>query len=293
MVIYLDRLIVITLLTNGVIFYTAGLLGGQEMKKTRLALATVLALFMTLALLTPWGRYLTAPAGKIASSLFLAAVAYRWHGMRQYWRQVIILLLTAAVMSSLTLLAHTLSNTVPVTAGVILPDSRPTLANLLTALALLGAFTYYHRKLKALPPEDVFFAVELILGDKRLKLRALADTGNRLRSAEGKGVILAQAQAVADILPEALNQLLMAEPPLSADKIILASAEEEYANRLQLIAYSTIDRTSFLAAIRLDMLIVHKGKIPLSFPKPVLALTPPMGGKKQNYELIIPPQFLR
>lgn len=294
MVIYLDRLIIITLLTNGVIFYTAGILGGQKIRKMRIAIATILALGLTLALLTPYGICLASPAGKIVSSVILAAVAYKWCNWRQYMRQLIILLLTAAVMSSLTMLSHTLSHTVPVTTGIALPNARPSLFNLLTALALLGLFTFYHRKLKALPPEDVFFDVELVLDGKSCKLRALADTGNRLCSAEGKGVILASAQTLAELLPDNLNRLLETRPSLSADQILIASAEEDYAKRLQLIAYTTIDRHSLLPAMRLDLATVYNGaKIPLSFAKPVVAFAPQIGEKKRDYDLIIPPQFLR
>lgn len=293
MVIYLDWLILVSLLTNGAIFYAAGILSGGELKKWRLFLATILAVGLTLALLTPGGRYLTTPAGRILSSVILAKIAYQSKSRQMYFRQLIIMVLTASVMSSLTLLCHALTNTVPVTTGIAVPSSKPTLLNLLTALGLLIAFTYYHRKIKALPPANVFFKVKLELEGKAAELKALADTGNRLRSSEGKGVILAAPQAVKELLEKDLLEILCQNPPLEADQILLGCAEKPYARRLQLISYATIDRQSMLLAIRLDKLTVYNKKNMHVFANPILAFAPQDVGRQGEYELIIPAQMLR
>ena len=293
MVVYLDLLIIVTLLSNGAIFYTAGILSGAEIKKWRLALAVILALILTLGLLTSWSGYLITPLSRIISSAVLAFIAYPWRGRQMYLRQLIILVLTAAVMSSLTLLCHALTNTVPVTTGIAVPNNKPTMLNLLTALGLLIAFTYYHRKIKALPPDNVFYTVQLELDQKTLRLKALADTGNRLRSLEGKGVILGAEAAVRELLSENLSLLLRQEPPLEADQILLKCAAEPYANRLQLISYATIDRQSMLLAIRLDKALVYNKKKVLCFLNPILAFAPAEVGQKAEFDLIIPAQMLR
>ena len=291
MVIYLDLLIIIALLTNGSIFYLAGKLAAAEMRAWRLILADILAAMMTAALLSRYGVYLTSVWGKIAATLILARIAYPWRGKRFYCRVLIFLMLTASMVSALCLLAQSLSGSIPVVAGIALEYQRPSLLNLLTALGLLGAFTYYHRKLKALPANDVFYQVELAFNGQILRVNALADTGNRLLSAEGKGVMLGHFEALEAILPNELWNLLSQEPKLSADRIILASAEREYAKRMQLISYYTIDRHSFLAALRIDEAIVYqKNRAPRYFKEPVLAFAPQKPG--EDYDLIIPAQMI-
>lgn len=292
MVIYLDLLIIIALLTNGSIFYLAGKLAGAEIKVLRLISADILAAAMTVALLSRYGVYVASVWAKIAATLVLARIAYPWRGKRFYVRVLIFLMLTASMVSALCLLAQSLSGTIPVVAGIALEYQRPSLLNLLTALGLLGAFTYYHRKLKALPPKEVFYQVSLAFNGQILTLRALADTGNRLLSNAGKGVMLGHYEALGDILPKELRDLLASEPALSADRIILASAEREYAQRMQLISYYTIDRHSFLAALRIDEAVVYQqNRAPIYFKEPVLAFTPQKPG--EGYDLIIPAQMLK
>ena len=292
MIIDVDILIAVSLLTNGSIFYLAGKLAGQRMSAWRLIVADILALLLTLGLLTPYGIYLTQPSAKIFSAVVLAWTAYPWHGRRFYFRQLILMLLTASMVSSLCLLVHSLSGALPVTAGILKADERPTLLNLLTALGVLAFFTYYHRRINELPLKNVFYEAELCLAGKRVRLRALADTGNRLLTAEGKGVMLGYYQSMAELLPEELYTALEHTPPLRADQIILAVGETEYAPKMQLISYYTIDRHSFLAAVRLDKAVIYReGRFIREIAEPVLAFAPQRVGDK--YELIIPFQMVK
>lgn len=289
MIIYVDLLIMVSFLTNGSIFYIAGKLCGGEIKLSRIILADILAVILTVGLLSKYSPYISSIGGKLLASVVLAYVAYPWRGKRFYFRQLVLMLLTASMVSSLCLLSQSLTVTVPVTAGVALNHNRPTLLNLLMAIGLLGAFTYYHRKIKVLPRE-LLYEVDLYLNNHRVCLRALADTGNRLRSMSGKDVILGYYQDVEEILPDGLAELL-ANESLSADRLMMAVATADYAPKMQLISYYTIDQHSFLVAIRLDKAVVYQGEKVREFLNPILAFAPRKLG--EGYELIIPPELLK
>ncbi len=290
MIIYVDLLIMVSLLTNGSIFYIAGKLAGGRIQIYRIILADILAVILTVGLLSRYSPYISSNVGKITASLVLAYIAYPWRGRRFYVRQLVLLLLTASMVSSLCLLSQAFTATMPVTAGIAIANNRPTLFNLLLALGLLGAFTYYHRKIRVLPRE-LLYEVDLYLNDHKVCLRALADTGNRLQSMSGKGVILGYYRDVVEILPAGLAELL-ANESMSADMLMVAVADSEYAPRMQLISYYTIDQHSFLAAIRLDKAVVYHGESKTQdFFEPILAFAPQKLSGECN--LIIPSEMLR
>lgn len=290
MIIYVDLLIMVSLLTNGSIFYIAGKLAGGRIRLSRIIWVDILAVALTVGLLSRYSPYISSIPGKVSASLILAYIAYPWRGKRFYVRQLVLMLLTASMVSSLCLLSQAFTATVPVTAGIAIANNRPTLFNLLLALGLLGAFTYYHRKIRVLPRE-LLYEVDLYLQGKRVCLRALADTGNRLQSISGKDVILGYYQDVEEILPDGLAELL-ANESMSADMLMVAAADSEYAPRMQLISYYTIDQHSFLAAIRLDKAAVYRGENKTQdFFEPILAFAPQkLSGE---YHLIIPAEMLR
>ena len=135
--------------------------------------------------------------------------------------------------------------------------------------ALAGIATVQGGRFLGLSKKSQYITITAELFGKTVTLRALVDTGNRLREPiSGRSVIVANKARILEALPSPLSTALQSP---YAEKWL---SDERYATRIRLIPTNTATGKQILPAILPDRLIVTDGKE--TYPADYLIAPAPM-----------------
>ena len=135
--------------------------------------------------------------------------------------------------------------------------------------ALAGLATVQGGRFLGLSKKSEYVTVTAELFGKTVTLRAMVDTGNRLREPiSGRSVIVADRTRILEALPSSLSAAL--ESP-SAERWL---SDERYATRIRLVPTNTATGTGMLPAILPDRLTLTDGKE--TYPADYLIAPAPM-----------------
>ena len=239
-----------------------------------------LALFITAALLhrkiSRWRAWLAAAAGG------LWAVAALFSGVQGFWGLVLdaavifvmcatvfaakgttlktllkctlVGVLTSMILGGVMTALYALLNRIDLPLGETQENSASLLIFALIA-ALAGIATVQGGRFLGLSKKAKYVTVNAVLFGKAVTLRALVDTGNRLREpTSGRSVIVADRARILAALPPSLSEALTSPSP---ERWL---SDGRYATRIRLVPTNTATGAGMLPAILPDRLTLSDGK---------------------------------
>ena len=239
--IYLDVLLALNMMTDFLLLCAVARWRHLPHRRGRLVLGAAVGAVGSLVILLP-----TLPAWALAlwdaavSALMIAA-AFPAGGKRSYVCSVAALWLLSAVFGGIAYLlwlffapsGFTVQN------GVVYYDVSPiTLA--VTTLVSYGAVALYDKLMRRTPPLAHTFRVDVRQGERRVCLRALHDTGQRLTECfSGSPVLVVREESVRPLLPNSWNDWARKPEALSAMNV-------------RLIPFTSVGGSGVLPAFRPD-----------------------------------------
>lgn len=279
--VYGDLFWLLNFALNYLLLYLTGLLSGQETIRLRLILASSLGATYSLSLIYPVLGYLMSLSLIAVFSLIMLAVAFPPTSIRGLLRQAAWFygLAFVAAGASMALGWH-LSGSGRLNAAGSLLGGIVAVSATAVGMAL---------RMKSVSTGVLVVPVSISLEGQVLHLKALVDTGNRLRDPfTGWPVMVAEAGALTGFLPDGV--LEVARDPLS-----VGSLDEEglgpsgWQKRLRLIPYSSMGQTDgLLFAIKPDWLSVGRGEEKQITDKVAVALSPSPLTEDGSYRALLP-----
>ena len=176
--------------------------------------------------------------------------------------------LTSMILGGVMTALYALFNRIDLPLGDTQTESSSVLIFALIA-ALAGVATVQGGRFLGLSKKTEYVTVTADLFGKTVTLRALVDTGNRLREPiSGRSVIVADKARILEALPQSLAEALTSTSPEEW------LSDAKYATRIRIIPTNTATGTKMLPAILPDKLTVCDGKE--SYPADHLIAPAPM-----------------
>lgn len=297
--VYLDEVVLGNWLMNFAILWVTARFGRLTASTARLAAAAGIGAVYALAMFFPVGHILLGTPVKVLVSLVMAACAFAPLPVRRFTAAVLIFYLVSFAMGGLVFgIGYFLGGTASYQAfpGVMDFPRRffwpAVLISLAAALAAgrTGAAYVRRRLLKSL----FQIPVVLTMFGKQVTVKGLMDTGNLLRDPlTGQPVIVVEADALRELLPEELGRLL--KPKYGPDFYTLLETWEDrrWATRFRLVPYRSLgDTNGLMPGFRPDKVELRYGGKLMAVPDVVVALYDRELSADHDYRALLSPRLL-
>ena len=191
--------------------------------------------------------------GAVIFLMSAAVFATQKNAFKTLLKCTLVGVLTSMILGGVMTALYALFNRIDLPLGDAQENSSSLLVFILIA-ALAGLATVQGGRFLGLSKKTEYVTVTAVLFGKPLTLRAMVDTGNRLREPiSGRSVIVADKARVLAALPPTLAEALQSP---SAQKWL---SDDKYATRIRLVPTSTATGAGMLPAILPDKLTLTNG----------------------------------
>ncbi len=246
-VVYIDSLFLLNWIVNYLLLLATGKLAGEVLRRLRLGLGAALGALYAAAVFFPGMGFLLHPLCKLAAAVVMLLVGYG--GSRRLLRVTLVFFgLSCAFGGSIFAIGLLGGRGLSLRNGILYSAMDLRLILLSAALCYV-VLTLVFRRTARHERRELVPAV-LTLGERRVALTALVDTGNTLTDpVTGRPVMVADGEQVAQLLPEGLAGCSLDDPAEA-----LAELSERYGpKRFRLLPYQAVGvECGMLLALRLD-----------------------------------------
>lgn len=264
MVIYAEYLFLENFITGAIILVLTGKMIGVRIKKSLLALGSILCGAYSFILfwdsLAPWIIILS----KLSFSVFLILIVFQTTKLRLFFRTVLIFYLISFAMGGITIGAMYFMKLSGVTHNSAIYLEGMTYLNIavgctLTYIIFINLASYIKgRLIREKTTADVIIELE----NKKVEMKGLVDTGNFLKDPlTGKPVLIISIAAAKKILPLEIVEITTNEE--NVQELYKKLMESDFANRIRFIPYKSIgEGKGMLIGVRPDKISIgiHEGK---------------------------------
>lgn len=249
MTIYLDVVLLENLCMNYIILFATGYILKLKMKQWRLIFSSILggiyAVVSYLEILPIYSSFVM----KALLSVGMVHLAFNGKSVKQLVKQLVLFYLTSFVFGgcAFALLYFVRPQDILMKNGVYIgtyPLKIAILGGLVGFIITYIAFQIVKTKLKK---KDMIYEITIKIGEKKLTLKAMLDTGNLLKEPiTGLPVIVVEKRELYSIIPtnllDHIEELIGGE----ADEIVNQIEEKEYLTKFRVIPYSSIGKQNGL-----------------------------------------------
>lgn len=254
-VIYVDTLFLLNAIVDYLLLLAAARLAGEPLRRLRFALGAVLGGFYAVAIFLPGLSFLSHPLCRAASALLMMVAAYG--GSRRLLRQgILFVALTCAFGGGVVAIGLMGGTGLSLGGGVFYSSMDLKMVLLSAAVCYLVITLVFQRLGRHTAAGGELARAVLRLGERRVELTALVDTGNTLTDpVSGRGVMVAEGDAARDLFPHDRR-------PTAEDLRDPAGALERlgtgrWRGRFRLLPYRSVGvERGLLLAVRADSLEV-------------------------------------
>jgi stage II sporulation protein GA (sporulation sigma-E factor processing peptidase) len=244
--IYIDSLFLLSLFTDYLLCLVTGRFCGLYLRRWRYLVAAIFGAVYSVCVFLPGLSFLALPVMELASAAVMGLIAFG--GEKRLLRCIGVFLAVSATFGGLVW-ALTLH------AGEM-PRLDLRLLFICFALCYLALSIFARAKLNH--AEGNIVHVQLKMGERVAKFRALVDTGNCLTDpVSGAGVMVVSPAVLVTLFPHSRDVL---ECPDAVELMERAGRSDELAGKLRLLPYTNISGAGLLPVFRPDELRVE-GKI--------------------------------
>lgn len=248
-VVYIDSLFLLNLIVNYLLLLATAKLAGEILHRWRLGLGAALGALYAAAVFFPGMGFLLHPLCKLASAVLMLLVGFG--GSRRLLRVTLVFFGLSCAFGGGILAIGLIGGRGLSLRNGILYSAMDLRIILLSAAACYVVLTLVFQRTAKHEQRELTPAV-LTLGERRVALTALVDTGNTLTDpATGRPVMVAEWEKLAALLPEGvkLDQDDFRDP-VAAMEHLSGNAER---SRFRLLPYQAVGvECGMLLALRLD-----------------------------------------
>lgn len=203
--VYIDILLFVNLIINGVILFVCAKLTGARTSFGRFAAADVFISAYGLAVCLPPIGFTLCTVIKSLAAVVVSTIAFKVRSLRSLLKNTCIFLFCSfcyvAILMSIQCLPFCKSSIYIQNSEIYFNISVPTL--LIAALFLLLATTFACRISASRKPVSAFCNCQVTVSQKLIELRCFRDSGNMLKDPiTGDPVMIAEKQIMDEILPD-------------------------------------------------------------------------------------------
>ena len=250
-VIYIDTLFLLNLVVDYLLLLASARLAGKIIRRGRIALAALLGAGYAAAIFMPGLGFLAHPLCKLGAAVIMALTAFG--GSRRLLRLLLVFLGLSCALGGCVLAVGLLGGQgLTLRSGVIYSAMDLKLV-LLSSAVCYAVFTLVFQRTARHGSRELVPAV-LTIGEHRVVLTALVDTGNTLTDPmTGRPVMVVEGEKMAAVLPGTLKKEELQDPVSAMERL---SGKEE-GRRFRLLPYQTVGvECGMLLAVRLDRAMV-------------------------------------
>ena len=257
MTIYIDVVFLENLVMNSIILVASGIILKKKMKWIRIILASSLGAIYTIigyiSVLEIYSNLIL----KVILSILIIYIAFNPQTVKQLWKDVLIFYLTSFVFGGVAfaLIYVVKPQDILMKNGLFLgtyPLKTVLLAAIVAFIILIAAFAIVKTKFSK---KDMFCEVEVELNNKKIKTRAMIDTGNLLKEPiTNTPVIVLEHTLLYECVPKEILDNL--ESILGGELVkIPEEIRNEYISKLKLIPFASLGKQNgMLVGIKADSL---------------------------------------
>lgn len=261
MTVYLDVVMLENLCMNYIILFATGYLMKIKMKQLRLIVSSILGgIYAVIAYLEILPIY-SSFGMKVVLSILMVYIAFKPKGVKILSKQLIIFYLTSFVFGgcAFALLYFVRPQDILMRNGVYVgtyPIKIALLGGIVGFIITYVAFRIVKTKLRR---KDILYNIEITLQEKRLKVKAMLDTGNLLKDPISKmPVIVVEKEQLYSLLP--IQLLDHIEEWIGGDEEFLNQIEEkELIARFRIIPFSSVGKQNgLMLGFKADQVEIEK-----------------------------------
>ena len=257
MTIYIDVVFLENLVMNSIILVASGIILKKKMKWIRIILASSLGAIYTIigyiSVLEIYSNLIL----KVILSILIIYIAFNPQTVKQLWKDLLIFYLTSFVFGGVAfaLIYVVKPQDILMKNGLFLgtyPLKTVLLAAIVAFIIIIAAFAIVKTKFSK---KDMFCDVEVELNNKKIRTRAMIDTGNLLKEPiTNTPVIVLEHTLLYECVPKEILDNL--ESILGGELVkISEEIRNEYISRLKLIPFASLGKQNgMLVGIKADSL---------------------------------------
>lgn len=257
MTIYIDVVFLENLVMNSIILIASGIILKKKLKWIGILLASSLGAVYTIIGYISVLEIYSNLVLKVILSILIIYIAFNPQTVKQLWKDVLIFYLTSFVFGGVAfaLIYVVKPQDILMKNGLFLgtyPLKTVLLAAIVAFIILIAAFAIVKTKFSK---KDMFCEVEVELNNKKIKTRAMIDTGNLLKEPiTNTPVIVLEHTLLYECVPKEILDNL--ESILGGELVkIPEEIRNEYISRLKLIPFASLGKQNgMLVGIKADSL---------------------------------------
>ncbi len=257
MTIYIDVVFLENLVMNSIILIASGIILKKKLKWIRILLASSLGAIYTIIGYISVLQIYSNLVLKVILSILIIYIAFNPQTVKQLWKDVLIFYLTSFVFGGVAfaLIYVVKPQDILMKNGLFLgtyPLKTVLLAAIVAFIIIIAAFAIVKTKFSK---KDMFCDVEVELNNKKIKTRAIIDTGNLLKEPiTNTPVIVLEHTLLYECVPKEILDNL--ESILGGELVkIPEEIRNEYISRLKLIPFASLGKQNgMLVGIKADSL---------------------------------------
>ena len=257
MTIYIDVVFLENLVMNSIILIASGIILKKKLKWIRILLASSLGAIYTIIGYISVLQIYSNLVLKVILSILIIYIAFNPQTVKQLWKDVLIFYLTSFVFGGVAfaLIYVVKPQDILMKNGLFLgtyPLKTVLLAAIVAFIIIIAAFAIVKTKFSK---KDMFCDVEVELNNKKIKTRAMIDTGNLLKEPiTNTPVIVLEHTLLYECVPKEILDNL--ESILGGELVkIPEEIRNEYISRLKLIPFASLGKQNgMLVGIKSDSL---------------------------------------
>lgn len=257
MTIYIDVVFLENLVMNSIILIASGIILKKKLKWIRILLASSLGAIYTIIGYISVLEIYSNLVLKVILSILIIYIAFNPQTVKQLWKDILIFYLTSFVFGGVAfaLIYVVKPQEILMKNGLFLgtyPLKTVLLAAIVAFIILIAAFAIVKTKFSK---KDMFCEVEVELNNKKIKTRAMIDTGNLLKEPiTNTPVIVLEHTLLYECVPKEILDNL--ESILGGELVkIPEEIRNEYISRLKLIPFASLGKQNgMLVGIKADSL---------------------------------------
>lgn len=257
MTIYIDVVFLENLVMNSIILIASGIILKKKLKWIRILLASSLGAIYTIIGYVSVLEIYSNLILKVILSILIIYIAFNPQTVKQLWKDVLIFYLTSFVFGGVAfaLIYVVKPQDILMKNGLFLgtyPLKTVLLAAIVAFIIIIAAFAIVKTKFSK---KDMFCEVEVELNNKKIKTRAMIDTGNLLKEPiTNTPVIVLEHTLLYECVPKEILDNL--ESILGGELVkIPEEIRSEYISKLKLIPFASLGKQNgMLVGIKADSL---------------------------------------
>ena len=257
MTIYIDVVFLENLVMNSIILIASGIILKKKLKWIRIILASSLGAIYTIIGYISVLQIYSNLVLKVILSILIIYIAFNPQTVKQLWKDILIFYLTSFVFGGVAfaLIYVVKPQEILMKNGLFLgtyPLKTVLLAAIVAFIVIIAAFAIVKTKFSK---KDMFCDVEVELNNKKIRTRAMIDTGNLLKEPiTNTPVIVLEHTLLYECVPKEILDNL--ESILGGELVkISEEIRNEYISRLKLIPFASLGKQNgMLVGIKADSL---------------------------------------